>query len=214
MIDIAKSIDENIAAMRAFHSQANNITLAGTAICRAFSEGNKLLICGNGGSAADCQHIAAELVGRYKRERKGLPAIALTTDSSILTAWSNDYNYETVFARQIESLGKEGDILLALSTSGNSPNVLQAVFQAKQQGMSVISLTGKGGGQLKEVSDIAIVAPTDDTARIQECHQLAYHILCDIIDTEFSTLKMADFFAFSVNNPAHRKATAPLAVKK
>lgn len=152
----------------------------------ALLSGGKILACGNGGSAADAQHFAAELVGRFEAERQGLPAIALTTDSSIVTAIGNDYGYDQVFSRQVQALGQPGDVLLAISTSGNSPNVVKAIEAAQAGEMLVIALTGKGGGQmaqqLREARDIHICAPADRTARIQEIHLLTIHCLCDGID--------------------------------
>lgn len=145
----------------------------------------KILACGNGGSAADAQHFAAELVGRFEMERQGLAAIALTTDSSILTAVSNDYGFKAIFERQVRALGQPGDILLAISTSGNSPNVIEAIQAAQDNDLRVVALTGKGGGQIGEMlrdSDIHICVPSDRTARIQEVHLLTLHCLCDGID--------------------------------
>ncbi|KIF83014.1 phosphoheptose isomerase [Noviherbaspirillum autotrophicum] len=151
----------------------------------ALSNGNKILACGNGGSAADCQHFAAELVGRFERERLPLPALALTTDTSILTAVGNDYNFNDIFSKQVQAFGQPGDVLLALSTSGNSANVLAAVDAALERDMRVVALTGKGGGTIgKRLSDadVHICVPHDRTARIQEVHLLTIHCLCDGID--------------------------------
>ena len=145
----------------------------------------KILSCGNGGSAADAQHFSAELVCRFECERPGLPAIALTTDSSALTAISNDYSYKEIFARQVEALGRSGDCLLAISTSGNSANVIRAVEAAHDKGMSVIALTGRDGGRMAGLlmdSDVEIRVPADNTARIQEVHLLTIHCLCHQID--------------------------------
>jgi D-sedoheptulose 7-phosphate isomerase len=145
----------------------------------------KILACGNGGSAADAQHFAAELVGRFEVERQGLAAIALTTDSSILTAVSNDYGYKAIFDKQVRALGKPGDVLLAISTSGNSANVIEAVHAAHDNDLHVIALTGKGGGEMAELlrdTDVHICVPADRTARIQEVHLLTIHCLCDGID--------------------------------
>ena len=145
----------------------------------------KILACGNGGSAADAQHFAAELVGRFEMERQGLAAIALTTDSSILTAVSNDYGFKAIFERQVRALGQPGDVLLAISTSGNSPNVIDAIQAAQDNDLRVVALTGKGGGQIGEMlrdSDVHICVPSDRTARIQEVHLLTLHCLCDGID--------------------------------
>ncbi|HEY0847515.1 MAG TPA: phosphoheptose isomerase [Noviherbaspirillum sp.] len=151
----------------------------------ALSNGNKILACGNGGSAADCQHFAAELVGRFERERLPLPALALTTDTSILTAVGNDYSFQEVFSKQVQAFGQSGDILLALSTSGNSPNVLAAVDAALERDMRIVALTGKGGGAIARRltdADVHICVPHDRTARIQEVHLLTIHCLCDGID--------------------------------
>ncbi len=151
----------------------------------ALSNGNKILACGNGGSAADCQHFAAELVGRFERERLPLPALALTTDTSILTAVSNDYSYQDIFSKQVQAFGQSGDVLLALSTSGNSANVLTAIDAALERDMRIVALTGKGGGAIAKRltdADVHICVPHDRTARIQEVHLLTIHCLCDGID--------------------------------
>ena len=149
------------------------------------AQGKKVLACGNGGSAADAQHFAAELVGRFERERQELPAIALTTDSSILTAIANDYSYEVIFSKQVKALGRTGDILLGISTSGNSGNVIAAINAAHEKGMSVIAFTGKDGGKISKLlkdGDINLCVPADRTARIQETHLLLLHCLCDGVD--------------------------------
>ncbi len=151
----------------------------------ALTNGNKILACGNGGSAADSQHFAAELVGRFERERLPLPAIALTTDTSIMTAIANDYSWKEVFSKQVQAFGQAGDVLLALSTSGNSDNVVAAVQTALERDMRVVAMTGKGGGALGQMlssEDVHICVPHDRTARIQEVHLLAIHCLCDGID--------------------------------
>ena len=151
----------------------------------ALANDRKLLICGNGGSAADAQHFAAELVGRFERERPELAAIALTTDSSILSAIANDYHWDQVFAKQVRALGQAGDVLVAISTSGNSANVLAAARAARDRDMHLVALTGKGGGQLAALlapSDVSLCVPHDRTARIQEVHLLTIHCLCDGID--------------------------------
>src|SRR5262249_59518715 len=145
----------------------------------------KILACGNGGSAADAQHFAAEMVGRFERERPELPAISLSTDTSILTAIANDYDYSQVFARQVRALGDTGDVLLAISTSGNSGNVIAAVEAARERGMRVVALTGKGGGRIGELltaDDVHVCVPHTVTARIQETHILSIHCICDVID--------------------------------
>ncbi len=151
-------------------------------IIEALERGNKILICGNGGSAADAQHFAAELVGRFKLERKGLPAIALTTDTSILTAIGNDYSFDNIFERQVEALGKEGDVLIGISTSGNSENVIRAVKKAKELNIYTIGLLGKGGGKLKDLVDLALIVPSNNTPRIQECHVTIYHVICEEVE--------------------------------
>jgi len=146
--------------------------------------GNKVLLFGNGGSAADAQHLAAELTGRYLKDRKSLPAIALTTDTSILTSLSNDYGFETIFARQIEGLAKAGDIAIGISTSGNSRNVLEGVEKAKELGCRTIGLLGCDGGRIAEVVDLALTVPCKSTPRIQESHITIGHILCGLIEQE------------------------------
>lgn len=156
-------------------------------ICiNALKNGNKILIFGNGGSAADAQHIAAELVGRYKVERKGLPAIALTTDSSALTCISNDYGYEQVFSRQIEALANSGDVAIGISTGGTSHNVISALDVAKNIGCKAIGFSGRGGGEMNDSCDVNLVVPDNDTPRIQEMHILIGHTICQLIDNGFS----------------------------
>ena len=149
---------------------------------KAFKNGHKVFLCGNGGSAADSQHIAAEFVARFKRERKSLPAIALTTDTSILTAVANDYDYESVFARQIEGLGQKGDILFAISTSGNSKNILRAVRQAKSQELVTVGFTGSDGGQLKSTVDFCFHAQSSKTPHIQEIHITVFHAISEVVE--------------------------------
>ncbi|AFI05381.1 D-sedoheptulose 7-phosphate isomerase [Helicobacter cetorum] len=146
----------------------------------------KILICGNGGSASDAQHFAAELTGRYKLERKGLSAISLNTDTSALTAIANDYGYEEVFSRQLEAIGTQKDVLIGISTSGNSKNILKAYEKAKDLGIKTLSLVGRDGGKMKALSDIALIVPSNDTPRIQEIHILIIHILCDCIERHFA----------------------------
>ena len=152
---------------------------------QTLQNGRKILLCGNGGSAADAQHIAAELTGRYKTERRGLPAIALTTDTSALTAIANDFGYEKVFSRQVEALANSGDLLIGISTSGNSTNVLLALEQAKAIGCTTIGLTGNTGGKMNALCDINLIAPSNNTPRIQEMHILFGHILCQIVDASW-----------------------------
>jgi D-sedoheptulose 7-phosphate isomerase len=171
--------------LKAAQLLAQPISQAVELMFTALSNGNKILACGNGGSAADCQHFAAELVGRFERERLPLPALALTTDTSILTAVGNDYSYNDIFTKQVQAFGQSGDILLALSTSGNSANVLAAVDAALERDMRIVALTGKGGGAIAKRltdADVHICVPHDRTARIQEVHLLTIHCLCDGID--------------------------------
>lgn len=157
-------------------------------ILETFKRGGKILICGNGGSAADAQHLAAEFVGRYETERIALPAIALTTDTSAITALANDYSFEKIFARQVEALAGEGDCLIAISTSGNSPNVISAVMSARNRGCKVIGLTGAKGKKLAGLCDSSIVVPSERTARIQEAHITIAHIWCEIVDQRHAEL--------------------------
>jgi len=156
-------------------------------VLASVTSGGKVLACGNGGSAADAQHFAAEFVGRFERERPELGAIALTTDSSIITAIANDYSYEQIFAKQVRALGQSGDVLLAITTSGSSPNVLAAIQAAHERDMTVVALTGKGGGKMGQAlreTDVHICVPHDRTARIQEVHLLAIHCICDGVDAQ------------------------------
>jgi D-sedoheptulose 7-phosphate isomerase len=159
------------------------------AIIRALHRGNKICFAGNGGSAADAQHLASEFVGRFKSDRRPLPAMALTVDTSILTSIANDFGFENVFARQIEALLVEGDILVALSTSGNSPNVAAAAAAARRRGATVIALTGRTGGRLAAAADIAIKVPDDETARVQECHEAIGHAICTAVDAAFAVAR-------------------------
>lgn len=161
---------------------SGKIAEAAKLIVAAYKNGKKLLIAGNGGSAADAQHLAAELVGRFQKERRALPAIALSVNTSVLTALGNDYGYESVFSRQVEAFAEEGDIFLAISTSGESPNILRAVALAKKMKVITIGLTGKAEGKLKNSVDIALMIPSRNIQRIQEAHITIGHILCDIIE--------------------------------
>lgn len=162
-----------------------NVETASHMIVDTLKSGNKILLCGNGGSASDAQHIAAELTGRYKSERRGLPGIALNTDTSALTAIANDYGYDRVFDRQVEALANEGDLLIGISTSGNSANVISAVKVAKEMGCKSLGLSGRDGGAMDEVCDLNIIVPSDDTPRIQEMHILIGHTLCQAVDDAF-----------------------------
>ena len=166
--------------------EIENIERCAEFIYKVFERGNKVLLCGNGGSAADAQHIAAEFVGRYETERKPLAAIALTTDTSALTALANDYNFGKIFSRQVEALAQEGDLLIAISTSGNSPNIIEAVMTARRIGCQTLGLTGANGKKLASLCDESILVPAERTARIQEAHILIAHIWCEIIDAKLS----------------------------
>lgn len=160
------------------------VASAGLRVRTALEKGRKILICGNGGSAADSQHMAAEFVGRFVKERQSLPALALTVDTSLLTAVGNDYGFDCVFSRQVEGLGQEGDVLIAISTSGNSANVVKAVKTAKEKGIYVIALTGENGGILAKESDLCLAVPSQVTARIQEMHIMIIHMICEVAEAD------------------------------
>ncbi len=168
------------------NNMEEELVQASTLAVEVLKRGNKILLCGNGGSAADAQHIAAELTGRYKTERRGLAGIALTTDTSALTAIGNDYGYDRVFDRQTEALANEGDLLIGISTSGNSANIISALKLAKEMGCSTLGFSGRDGGAMNEVCDVNLVVPSDNTPRIQEMHILFGHTICQIIDNELS----------------------------
>lgn len=179
---ISSVFDQHIENIELLRQQSDMIFKMAKIWRTALANGNKILFCGNGGSAADCQHLAAELVGRFVKERCGLPGIALTTDTSILTAVANDYGYDRVFARQVETLGRCGDVLVAISTSGKSDSIINAVEQAKQQGLLILGLTGGSGGQLAQVCDMCLTVASPVTARIQEAHIFVGHMLCQLCD--------------------------------
>lgn len=180
-------INESIQAKGYLKEQSDILLDAAEAIYQCFSRERKLLIFGNGGSAADAQHIAAEFVGRFKKERRGLAAIALTTDTSFLTAWPNDnYGFASIFERQVQSLAHPKDLLWGISTSGNSENVVTAFKKGKEIGTYNLSFTGRDGGELKKLSNYNINIPMNNTARIQEAHELAYHIICELVDNYIS----------------------------
>jgi len=172
--------------LRQTAEQASLLADVAGLINQHLQDGRKILLCGNGGSAADAQHIATELMARYKRDRKALPALALGTDVSFVTAMSNDHGYERVLAREVEALGAAGDVLWAFSTSGNSPNVLAAVEQARSQELATIGFTGADGGRLHCLVDVSFRVPSKDTPRIQEVHMAVAHIICDLIEQAFS----------------------------
>ncbi len=178
-----RALQEHRAAVDALDAtHAERLLALADTVAGSWAAGGRLLVCGNGGSAADAQHIVAELVGRFERERDGWPALALTVNSSILTAVANDYGYDAVFARQVAGLGRRGDVLLAISTSGRSANCLAAVAEAKRRGLVTACFGGRDGGPLAGEVDIALVAPSDVTARIQEIHILWGHILCGVLE--------------------------------
>jgi D-sedoheptulose 7-phosphate isomerase len=181
--EIRKQLQDHRALIELLErDMAPMIAEMGSLISAALTNGNKLLVMGNGGSAADSQHFVAEIVGRFKMERKALPAVALSTDTSILTAIGNDYGFDSIFSRQVEALAAPGDIVVGLSTSGNSPNVLKALNAAREQGCRTIGLLGKDGGSIMAACDLALVVPSTDTPRIQEGHITIIHIVCDLVE--------------------------------
>ena len=176
--------EQMLASLR--REGVETIAAAAEMITQALEAGGTVYICGNGGSAADAQHIAGELVGRFRRERRALPAVALSTDTSILTAIANDYSYDKVFARQVEALVEVGDILWAFSTSGESGNIIAAAESAKDKGALILAFTGRAKSRLERLADICLCAENESTARSQEIHQVAYHIICDIVEMNFT----------------------------
>ncbi len=182
----ARRATETFAAIaenfRALDAHAGTVAAMAEAVTAALRAGNTVFFCGNGGSAADSQHLAAELLGRYRLDRAPLPAVALTVDTSALTAIGNDFGFDDIFARQLRGLGKRGDVLVALTTSGNSPNVMKAVAAAREMGVTVLGFTGGGGGALKDASDIALVVPASRTDRIQEMHIACGHLICELVE--------------------------------
>jgi len=179
------AINEHLSVIEALRSEESVIERIATEMTRTVLSGDKILWCGNGGSAADAQHLAAELIGRFKRERPGIPSIALTTDTSILTAVGNDYGYDQVFSRQVEALCHSRDLLVGITTSGNSRNICAALETAHELGAFTVAFTGETGGTAAEIADLTLRIPSKDTARIQEAHILCGHILCDWIEACF-----------------------------
>lgn len=179
---VTERIHDHEMVLEATAAMAPAIEQAGEIIRRALQEGHKILLCGNGGSAADSQHLAAEIVGRFQKERDAFPAIALTVDTSVLTAVANDYGFDTVFRRQVQGLGAAGDVFIGISTSGNSTNVIAAIGEAKRKGMKVIGMTGIGGGKMAQICDVCLAVPSKVTARTQEMHIMIGHILCEIAE--------------------------------
>ena len=181
---IKKTITESSSIILNSTSLSIKIEESINEIIKCFKRENKIIVFGNGGSAADAQHIVAEFIGRFQKERKSLPGISLTTDSSIITSLANDYSYDIVFSRQCESLVSKGDIVIGISTSGKSKNVEEGIKTAKKKGAITIGLLGGDGGTIKNIVDISIVVPSTNTARIQEVHRVIYHIICDIVESE------------------------------
>lgn len=181
-MNIEYLIKESAEVISSLSSHSEEIMKMADIITNCLKNGNKILIMGNGGSAADSQHIAAEIVGRYKKERKGYPAIALTTDTSILTAIGNDYSYDYIFVRQIEALAREKDVVLGISTSGNSKNIIEAINKANELNCITLGLLGKDGGKLKDVIQHSLIIKSNNTPRIQEAHQFIYHTICEIVE--------------------------------
>jgi D-sedoheptulose 7-phosphate isomerase len=182
---ISAIVADSLEVKRRFFSEHGmDVSRTADLIADAFKANGKLLVFGNGGSAADAQHIAGELVNRFLQHRKALPAVALTTDGGVLTCIANDAGFENVFARQIEALGTKGDVCLAISTSGTSPNVTVACEQARRQGIAVIGLLGRDGGKAAALCDLALVVPSNDTQRIQETHNLIGHIICELVEAK------------------------------
>lgn len=182
---IFRQVADNMSAV-ADSDYPNAIGRAVDVLFEAFMSGRKLLVFGNGGSSADAQHFTAELVGRFVAERRALPAIALTTNQAVLTAWSNDYSFEDVFARQIDALGQPGDVAFGISTSGTSPNVVNALQRARDRGLRTIGLTGSGGGRMAALCDVLLAVPLKTTARIQEVHLVTYHTICAAVDARLA----------------------------
>jgi D-sedoheptulose 7-phosphate isomerase len=184
---IKKKILESAEIIEKSINLSQKINDAVDEIHNSLKNGNKIYLFGNGGSAADAQHIAAELIGRYKIERKSIPAISLTTDTSVLTSLSNDYSVETIFSRQCESLVQKNDIVMAISTSGNSKNVINGIISAKKKDAKIIGLLGNNGGEIKNMVDIPIIVNSSSTDKIQEVHRVIYHIICELIEQKISS---------------------------
>lgn len=193
MTSIGGKVQETISARLLEHEKLVHKVMGSKRLLKAVEEatgmisltlasGGKVMFCGNGGSAADAQHWAAEIVGRFQKERPGMAALALTTDTSILTAIGNDYGYDKIFARQVEGLGREGDVLVGISTSGNSGNVLEAIAKAREKGIRVIGFTAKGGGKMADLCDVLLDVPSTNTARAQEIHEILGHIICELVE--------------------------------
>lgn len=183
IVDVIEAHKKLIAQLQ--ESGVETLAAAAEAIKKVINQNGTVYICGNGGSAADAQHIAAELIGRFERERRPLPVVALTTNTSVITSIANDYGYKDVFVKQVEALAGEGDILWAISTSGTSPNIVAAAESAKKKGALVLAFTGKSNSKLEQIADICFCANSESTARSQEIHQVAYHIICNLVEQSF-----------------------------
>jgi D-sedoheptulose 7-phosphate isomerase len=181
-MDLERHLEDALRVIGSLRDHTERIRLIAERIEETISSGGKVMICGNGGSAADAQHLAAELIGRYKSERNPLPAISLSSDPSVMTCIGNDYGFEEVFARQVEGIGRKGDLLLLFSTSGNSPNIIKALERAKGIGIGTIALLGKGGGMAKGMADIELIVDSDDTARVQEAHCVVLHLISEYFE--------------------------------
>ena len=190
--DVQRMLIESASVKGALaNTHAETITSIADTISGLLRRGNKVLLAGNGGSATQASHIAAEFVGRYKLERRGLPSIALTSDMANITAIGNDYGFENIFSRQVEALGTAGDVLIGLSTSGNSENILRALTKAREMGITTVSLMGKDGGKQKGLADMEVIVPSNDTARIQESHITILHIVCELVENQlFSRIEV------------------------
>lgn len=185
-LQIHSMFEESSSIIKNSHNLTKEILASIKIVTKCLKQGNKIVLFGNGGSAADAQHVAAEFVGRYKLERKSFPAIALTTDTSILTAIGNDYSYDLVFSRQCEGLVSKGDVVIGISTSGNSKNVKNALITSKKKGAITIGFLGNSGGEIKKVVDIPIIVKSASTPRIQEVHRVVFHIICELVEKELT----------------------------
>lgn len=179
---ITQRMADHAAVLEATKTLIPKIEQVGSYITKTLQDGHKIMLCGNGGSAADAQHLAAEIVGRFQKEREAFPALALTVDTSVLTAVANDYGYDTVFSRQVQGLGQAGDVLIGISTSGNSKNIIAAIAEARKKNMIIVGFTGAGGGKMADLCDVCLAVPSNVTARIQEMHIMIGHILCEIAE--------------------------------
>lgn len=184
-MNISEIFNDHIDVINKLKNQYKEIIKLGEVLCEVLKRGNKILLMGNGGSAADCQHIAAELIARFQKERESIPAIALTTDTSIITAIGNDYSFNDIFSRQISGLAVKGDAVIGISTSGNSGNIIKGIKTAEKKGCLTISMTGKSGGDLKKITEMNLNVQSEITARIQEAHILVGHMICEIIEEAF-----------------------------